>query len=80
MSREQAWKWADKAWLLWEPANVEDKTLCRVQESLRRLQQSQMPIAAIEEVTTLLKAHEKYVLESVECSKCGHAEEEEGAS
>ena len=75
MSREQAWKWADKAWLLWEPANVEDKTLCRVQESLRRLQQLQMPIAAIEEITTLLKAHEKYVLESVECPSVVRAED-----
>ena len=62
MSREEAWMWADRVWLLWEPANVEDKTLCRVQESLRRLQELPLPIAAIDEITTLLKAHEEYLM------------------
>ena len=60
-TRKEAWNWVDKAWFLHGP-KVEDKTLCRVQESLRRLRQLSLPISAIDEITTLLKVHEEYIL------------------
>ena len=67
---EKAWESINKSWHPYEPAD-DNKTLTNIRYSLRKLQRLRLPIAAIDEIKALLKAHEDYILEGVECPECG---------
>ncbi len=71
MSRTtDAWRAVIREWRPFEAAEDTDWEDNNVRACLRRLIRMQVPIAVIDEITELLRAQEKFMIESTFCERC----------